>query len=39
MIQAFVDPEDVPRSRALASATSKALGGVSRRGEREARSR
>jgi AcrR family transcriptional regulator len=33
MIQAFVDPEDVPSSRELANATSKAFGGVPRRGK------
>jgi len=33
MIQAFVDPDDVPSSGELASATGKALGGISRRGK------
>jgi hypothetical protein len=33
MIQAFVDPDDVPSSGELASATGKALGGAPRRGK------
>jgi AcrR family transcriptional regulator len=33
MIQAFIDPEDVPSSGELASATGKALGGAARRGK------